>query len=392
VSAGEALPVASDYGYAALSSSDALATQQAIAGASGTVGPFDLGVWGGLIATVADTTGTAQAEIIYETSADGVTFQTAATFPLWPHTELLLTLPRLGRYAQLRAVVPPAVSGTIGVLVIARPCLAEVVSAGVQALGLSSLSVTVPALGVADLFIYAENLAGVGAQFEWGAGPSGITVQWQGAETGPGFPGGTWVIAADSGAEAVDLQRVIIPAPPFVKVHITNATGSPVAGSLLLTPLFTPTAPTQRNRLDVRAGDGALATLGATTDAVGALTAFGQLRQVAAYVNPLQIANAVPFRAALGAGGSLLIYNPGAGVTLNVVGCTVSADAASHLDLYRGNAGAAVAALAFNNAVMAPVDGLGTGSRFAIPLSGALNCAWIVSSAATNVAGTLYFL
>jgi hypothetical protein len=391
VSAGEALPVASDYGYAALSSSDALAGLASVA-AGNALGPFDLGVWGGLIVFVADTTATVQTRLRYDTSADQLIWQTAATLPLYPSSAMLLTLPRLARYARLFVDAPPGLGGVPNVIAFARPTLSELLSTAVQLTGIPQVAVNVAGFGTQDIMLYTPNLGGLNVQFEWIVSSTGVQVQWFGSETGTIPPPAFWPLAVDGGADAPGLARTISPPPPYVWLHIVNGTAAPITGKVILTPVFTDLPPSQNNRLDVRAADGAIVALGSSLSGPGAIDVIGQLRQLVAYTNPLQIANTVPFRLVLGAGVAGLVYNPGVGATLNVVALQVSSAPVSAVDVMRGTGAAAVALLAANENVLAPVPGLGLAPPYGLTLFGANNCVWVRPAVAATVAGTLYFV
>lgn len=119
---------ASSINYATL----ALSTlTSGVVGASGTIGPFDLSLWGGLIvnASPVNTAWDQHGYAIYEISNDNANWTAITRLPLWPGMQLVAQLPRIARYARVRwqgygAPFDPAATFRV----IARPTLTEILA------------------------------------------------------------------------------------------------------------------------------------------------------------------------------------------------------------------------------------------------------------------------
>jgi len=359
--------------------------------ATGTLGPFDLSTWGGLVISGAPTVNfwDQQGWCAYETSANLVTWTRRVRLPLWPGMQLSAQLPRFERYARVTWQpygAPWAAAPTFSL--VARPTLEEVLAV------VPALSGSPPAWaysGAQIVYVPGDLVASIAWYFDNTAAGTTATVQALGfIATGGGFGQILFMSSVPTGTAR---KGTWADPWPIVNVTIGASVGVP-AGNWGAVPhilpgypdslgqnfdtVLTPTIPGFLNSLNNRAF-----VWGAVTDAAGTLTQLGQLRQLVAQTAPQDAAvTGSPVACGAGVWTTSGLDLPAGG---RIVSINAGASVAGIVQVGVGTAGAVAVALGAGlTNVTAPI-----GQPWGY-LYGANTRVWLYSQAAATVWWNIY--
>jgi hypothetical protein len=236
---------------------------------------------------VAADASAAQGTVVYQTSADQASWDSAGEWPLYPSTTMELGLPRFARYARVLIRAAPVLGGTVSGGAYARATLAEVL----QTYAVSSATAQTSFAGSqnvpANITLYSRNLAMLDLAMLFTAIQAGSVVQVSGSNDGMNYA----QLYLDSVPVAGRWQRTVEYPLAFLNITVSNSAGAAqTTGTLFYRPGFVPAPPQYLGQVPVYASDGSLVALGSTSDVAGTGTAIGQLKTIAS-ASSVNVAN-----------------------------------------------------------------------------------------------------
>lgn len=247
VGKSEPLPTIGAYNFATIAESQLSNGAESVAAFGTTLGPYDLGPWGGMAVSVVG--GGAQTVCSYYHSADQTTWTRAAIVPIWPGVTYSLQFPRYERYVKL-VFDDPGTGGTPSITATVRATITEITDFNVS---------------VANPYAIAFNLA-MGANQDFVLATQGLkSAQFViiGSSSGSIGAQATISYSYDSilynrfsqvnivvGTGATTQVTLIENPFPFTKFNL-EAQGGAIAGTLYILPSYQVATPIVNNEVAV---------------------------------------------------------------------------------------------------------------------------------------------